>query len=71
VFSDHAVERAWRFAISYTDVADAILDEHARRRRNPGSGDWLVRRGHLVVVYNRPDVDDAATARVITPWSEQ
>ena len=57
-----------RYGISYADVGDVVLDGHSRRRRNPGAGDWLVRRGGLVVVYDWPDARDDATARVITLW---
>jgi hypothetical protein len=68
VFSDHAAERAARYGISYGDIADLVLDEHQHRRRNPGSGDWLLRRRELVVVYDWPDAGDAATACVVTVW---
>jgi hypothetical protein len=71
VFTDHAVERAYLFDIPHSDVADAVLYEHEHRQRNPGSGDWFVRRGALVVVYNWPDGDDPLTARVITVWAEE
>ncbi len=65
-FSDHAAERAERYGLAYADVADAVLDGHPGRRRNPGAGDWVVRRGSLVVVYNWPDEGDTSTARVVT-----
>jgi hypothetical protein len=71
VFTDHAVQRASLYGIAYQGIADAILDEHERRQRNPGSGDWLLRRGALVVVYDWPDGEDAATARVITVWTQE
>jgi hypothetical protein len=51
--------------------ADAVLDNHDSRRRNPGSGDWLVRQGRLAVIYDWRDGDDATAARVITVWSEE
>jgi hypothetical protein len=69
VFTDHAAERAARYGIPYTDIADDVLDEHERRQRNPGAGEWLVRSGRLTVIYNWPDGNDASTARVITMWS--
>jgi hypothetical protein len=68
VFSDHAVERAARFGVSFRDVGELVLDAHGRRRRNPGSADWRVGGRGLVVVYDWPVDDDAATARVVTVW---
>ena len=53
------------------DVADTILERHEQRRRNAGSGDWVIRGSELVVVYNWPDDNDATTARVITVWREE
>lgn len=70
MFTDHAAERAARYAIALADVADAILDRHDRRRRNAGAGDWLLRSGSLVIVYAWPDRDDPSTARIITLWTE-
>ena len=70
-FSDHAAERARRYRIPVRDVADAILERHEQRRRNAGSGDWVIRGSGLVVVYNWPDDSDATTARVITVWREE
>jgi hypothetical protein len=67
-FTDHAAERAARYGIPYGDVADAVLEEHGRRQRNPGAGDWLVRKRRLRVIYNWPEGDDETTARVITVW---
>lgn len=71
VFTDHAAERAARYGIAFADVADAVLEQHAARRRNTGGGDWLIRHHGLAVVYDWPDRDDAATARVITMWTEE
>ena len=70
-FSGHAAERAQRYGIAYSDAADVVLDEHRRRQVNPASGDWVVRSGTLVVVYNWPDRGDRLTARVVTLWSEE
>jgi hypothetical protein len=66
VFSDHAAERATRHGIAYREIHEVVLDEHLHRRRNPGSGDWRLRRRDPVVVYDWPDGGDPATARVIT-----
>jgi len=68
VFSDHGAERCARYGLAYADVGDVVLDEHDRRQRNPGSGDWIAQSGRLTVVYNWPDEDDQSSARVITAW---
>jgi hypothetical protein len=67
-FTDHAAERAERYAVPYSDVADTVLEEHTRRRTNPGSADWQIRRGRLVVVYDWPDAGDDTRARVVSLW---
>lgn len=67
-FTDHAAERAAQYAIPHVEVADVALEEHARRRGNPGAADWRVRRGGLVVVYDWPDEGDETTARVVSLW---
>jgi hypothetical protein len=71
VFTAHAAERATRYDLPFTDVAEVILENHSSRRRNPGAGDWQVRRGSLVVVYDWPDEGDQTAARVVTLWSEE
>jgi hypothetical protein len=71
VFTDHAAERAVRYGISYENIADAVLDNHESRQRNPGSGDWLVRQGRLAVIYDWPDGEDATAARVVTVWRQE
>jgi mRNA-degrading endonuclease RelE of RelBE toxin-antitoxin system len=71
VFTEHAAERATRYDLPFTDIAEAILDRHSRRRKNPGHGDWQVRRGRFVVIYNWPDEGDRSTARVVTVWPEE
>jgi hypothetical protein len=70
LFTDHAAERAVRYGISFSDAADAVLVGHSARRRNTGAGEWLVRDRGLAVVYDWPDSNDAAIARVITLWPE-
>jgi hypothetical protein len=50
------------------DVEAAVLDEHRRRRRNPGEAGWEVVAGRIVVVYEYPDGDDLLVARVVTVW---
>lgn len=32
------------YDVLWSEVADAALEEHGRRRRNPGRADWQVRR---------------------------
>ena len=71
VFTDHAAERAVRYGISYQNIADAVLDNHDSRQRNPGSGDWFVRQGRLAIIYDWPDSEDATAARVVTVWREE
>jgi hypothetical protein len=66
--TDHAAERAEQYGVPWSEVADAVLGEHGRRRTNPGAADWLVQRGRLVVVYNWPDAGDESAARVVSLW---
>jgi hypothetical protein len=70
-FSEHAAERASKYDLPYTDVADAVLEQHGKRRRNPGSADWLVISRRLVVAYNWPHKGDQMTAHVVTLWIEE
>jgi hypothetical protein len=67
-FTDHAAERAERYAVPYSEVADAVLEEHHRRRSNPGAAEWQIQRGRLVVVYDWPTEGDETTARVVSLW---
>jgi len=52
-------------------VSDLVLANHQRRRRNPGSADWLVLAGGLTVAYNWPDQGDTSTARIVTLWPQR
>lgn len=70
VFAAHALERIQQRSIGELQVADVVLAQHLRRRRNPGSAEWIVRGSGLVVVYNWPDVEDETTAYVISAWHE-
>lgn len=70
-FGRHAVDRCAQYARSPTDVADLVLTNHRRRKRNPGSADWLVFGVGLVVAYNWPDDDDRGVARVVTLWPQE
>ena len=67
-FTDHAAERAARYAVAAAEIADVVLEEHSRRRSNPGAADWQVRGRGLVVVYDWPDAGDETTARVVSMW---
>jgi hypothetical protein len=67
-WTDHAAAKAALLGIPRTDVEDAVLDLHATRQRNPGSGDWRVDAGRLTVLYNHPDSLDVTAARVVTLW---
>jgi hypothetical protein len=67
-FARHAEERCWEFRRRRHDVADLVLAGHSRRQCNPGSADWLLRAGGLVIAYNWPDDGDSTTARVVTLW---
>jgi hypothetical protein len=51
-----------------TDVEQAVLAGHARRRRNSGAGDWLLVAGRLAVVYKHPVSGDGLIALVVTLW---
>lgn len=68
VFTVHAEQKARRLGITASDLAEAVLANHIRRRRNPGAADWLVVTGGRVVVYNWPDGDDATRALVVSFW---
>lgn len=71
VFTDHAAERAELYGIPYNDVADAVLDGHDGRRRNPGQAGWQIRSTRLVVVYEWPDEGDPGVARVVSLWPRE
>ena len=70
VFTRHAEQRAAERDIPLRDVADVLLAGHARRRRNPGDADWLLRERGITIAYDWPDRDDAMTAVVISVWRE-
>jgi hypothetical protein len=70
LFTRHAEERCSEFRRSRDEVADLVLTNHARRRRNPRAADWLVRAGGLVLAYNWPDRGNSTAARVVTLWRQ-
>jgi hypothetical protein len=67
-WTDHALAKAQVLGISHTDVETAVLEGHGQRRRNAGEAEWRVTSGGLVVLYDHPDGDDPATARIVTIW---
>ncbi len=71
VFTDHAADRAEKYAVPFSDVADVVLEGHRHRTFNPGDADWQVHRDRLVVVYDWPDAGDEATARVVSLWLQE
>jgi hypothetical protein len=62
--------RAARLDQDLRQMADLVMDEHERRRRNPGAADWLLHGSGIAIAYNWPDGDDTATALVVTVWRE-
>lgn len=64
----HALDKARQLGFARADVEAVVLDEHRRRRRNPGEAGWRVVAGRIVVVYEYPDGDDLLVARVVTVW---
>lgn len=65
----HAVERAAEHGWRTTDVTELVLRHHGERRRNFGRAQWRIAVGAVAVLYDWPDGDDVATARVVTLWS--
>jgi hypothetical protein len=69
-FTRHAELRADERNVSVRAAADLVLDEHARRRRNPGRADWIVKGAGLGVAYDWPLAGDATVALVVSVWRE-
>jgi hypothetical protein len=69
-FSEHALEQLANRGLSAEQVADAVLNSHDRRRRNPHSADWVVRARGIVAAYNWPDGEDQTTAYIVSAWPE-
>jgi hypothetical protein len=65
---DFETRPAELLGVTRTDVERVVLEGHARRKRNTGAADWLVREGRLMVAYNHPHREDAMTAFVVTLW---
>lgn len=67
-WTDHALVKASVLGLARLDVERWIIEEHATRVRNAGNADWRVTHGRIVIVYNHPDGDDHAMARIVTVW---
>lgn len=69
-FTRHAELRAQERNVSLQAAADVVFEEHARRRRNPGPADWLVRGKGIGIAYDWPDAGDPTMALVVSVWRE-
>lgn len=69
-FTRYAERRLAQRGLSRRQVADLVLSEHPRRRRNPREADWIVRGEGTGVAYNWPDRGDQTAALVVTVWAE-
>jgi nitrous oxidase accessory protein NosD len=69
-FTRHAELRADERGVSLQASADVVIEEHPRRRRNPGNADWIVRGRGIGIAYNWPEAGDATLALVVTLWRE-
>jgi hypothetical protein len=70
VFTQHAERRAVERGLDLRHIAELLLSDHDRRRRNAGEADWLLRAGGAAIAYDWPDGDDPTTALVISAWRE-
>ena len=61
-------KRPSRLGYTRMRVKDILLERHPQRRRNPGQAGWRVSDDKLAIVYEHPDGDDAATARIVSLW---
>ena len=70
IFSRHAERRLAERGLTPGDVARLLLENHERRRRNPGDADWMLHVGDVAIAYVWLDGDDATTAVVVTAWRQ-
>lgn len=70
VLTIHAQLRAAEREVSVGTVVVLVLDEHQRRRRNPGPADWLISDGGVAIAYDWPANGNADLALVVTVWRE-
>jgi hypothetical protein len=70
-WTDHAVVKAQVLGFAQSDVKRALLDNHERRRRNPGPADWRLTVGRLVIVDHYPDRGAALIACIVTLWRQK
>jgi hypothetical protein len=64
----HALARADSLDVPRSDIQDALVAGHGRRRANPREADWLLDVGRYTVAYNHPHADDKSVALVVTVW---
>jgi hypothetical protein len=66
-WTDHALVKAQLLGFTRTDVEEIVLRDHAKRARNTGAADWLLRSGRLSIAYNNPSTDEL-TVLLVTLW---
>lgn len=64
----HARARAETLGVPRSDIEDALMEGHPRRRTNPRAADWLLDVGRYTVAYNHPHEGDESAALVVTVW---
>lgn len=64
----HAWARAETLAVPRSEIEDALMEGHRRRRTNPREADWLLDVGRYTVAYNHPHEADESVALVVTVW---
>lgn len=69
-FTYHARDRATQRGISEQAIVDLVLDEHPKRRRNPGPAGWQVVGRGIGVAYDWPAGGDTTLAVIVTVWEE-
>ena len=67
-WTDHALVKAAALGTTQRDVEHALLENHDRRRRNPGPAEWRVTANRLVILYDFPYRGDASLACIVTLW---
>lgn len=64
----HAWARAQSLGVPRSDVENALIERHRRRRANPRAADWLLDVGRYTIAYNHPHDGDGSSALVVTVW---
>lgn len=70
LWSDHALVKAQMLGFARADVEETVLADHARRSRNTGAADWILRSGPLAIAYDYPTADEL-TALIVTLWRQR